>query len=451
MFITKKHLARRTILKGAGAAMGLPLLEAMIPAASAQNALEDPQLRAAFVYTPHGVELDEWVPKTQGADYEMSPILSSLEPYRDQLQIFSSMNLNKGNSIGSGHATSSCTWLSGALAKDTKGADVQAGTTIDQLIAQKISQDTPLPSLELAIEDAGHMIGVCDATASCGYLNTIAWSDDTSPLPMEINPRIVFERMFGYGSTTEERMQRIQTDKSLLDSIMQAAANMENKLGIRDQQRINDYLDNVREVERRIGQLERRMVDQGANLQTAPTEIPELYGEHVEAQFRLMALALQTDTTRVTSFMMSRELNQRTYPQIGVPDQHHGLSHHGDDDLEKIALSATLNAYHVDLFVEHFVNALANTEDANGSLLDNSMILFGSGMGKGNAHSKDPVSNFVLGGGAGQLMNGHHTDLIQEDGSSTPLTNVLLSMLDVAGVHLDSLGDSTGRVKIAKA
>tara|TARA_R110000772_G_scaffold210370_5_gene320914 strand:- start:1444 stop:2793 length:1350 start_codon:yes stop_codon:yes gene_type:complete len=449
MFITKKHLARRTVLKGAGVTMGLPMLEAMIPAASAQNAA-DPQLRAAFVYTPHGVILDEWVPTSEGADYEMTPILKPLEPFRDQMQVFSNMKLNTNNTTGSGHATSSCTWMSGAVAKDTSGADVEAGKTIDQMIADHIGQDTPLPSIELAIEDSGHMIGACDGTSSCSYINSISWKEATQPLPMEINPRIIFERMFGYGSTTEERLVRAQTDKSLLDSIMVSAASMESRLGIRDQQRINDFLENVREVERRIGNLENRMREQGSNLASAPVEIPELYDDHVRAQFDLMTLAFQTDTSRVVSLMLSRELNQRTYPQIGVPEQHHGVSHHGYN-AERMALHALINTYHVKLFSDYFVANLASIDDINGSLLDNSIIMYGAGMGDGNVHSKDPLSNIIVGGGAGQLRSGHHTDVISPNGETTPNANLMLSVLDVAGIHLDELNFSNGRIQITKA
>ncbi|MAY02354.1 MAG: hypothetical protein CMQ38_05165 [Gammaproteobacteria bacterium] len=449
MFITKKHLPRRTVLKGAGATMALPMLDAMIPAASAQNSA-DPQLRAAFVYTPHGVILDEWVPEAQGADYEMSPILRPMEPFRDSMQVFSNMKLNTNNSTGSGHATSSCTWLSGAIAKDTSGADVSAGKTIDQYMVDQIAGDTPLPSMELGIEDVSFMVGACDGTSSCGYINAISWREDDQPLPAEINPRTTFERMFGYGSTTEQRLMRAQTDKSILDSIMTAAASMENRLGIQDQARINDFLENVREVERRIGNLENRMREQGSNLAAAPIEIPELYDDHVRAQFDLMVLAFQTDTSRIASLMMSRELNQRTYPQIGVPEQHHGISHHGYNE-ERMALHALINTYHVKLFSDYFVAKLADIQDVNGSLLDNSMILYGSGMGDGNVHSKEPLSNILVGGGAGQLRSGHHTDVMTESGDATPNANLLLSMLDVAGIHMDNLGFSTGRIQIAKA
>jgi len=446
MFISKKHLPRRTFLKGAaGASLSLPLLDAMIPAASAQSNAAQRQLRTGFIYAPHGMIIDQWVPDTQGADYEMKPILKPLEDYREHMQIFSNMAANPRNTIGSGHASASSTWLSGAVAVDTKGADVEAGKTIDQIIAEAVGQDTPLPSIELAIEDSSNMVGVCDAASSCGYLNTISWREDNAPLPMEINPRIIFERMFGSGATTEERLQRAQTDRSLLDSIMHASSNMEKKLGIRDQQRLHDYLDNVREVERRIGNLERRMTEQGSNLQAAPVEIPEAYGDHVRLMFDLQALALQTDTTRVVSFMMSRELNARTYPQIGVPDQHHAISHHGYRP-EMMARHALINTYHVQLFAE-FVGKLHDTPDVDGSLLDNTLLMFGSGMSDGNVHSKDPISNLIIGGGAGKLRNGHHTAFEE----LTPLSNLLLSIMDVNGIHMDSIGDSNSRIKIDKA
>ncbi len=443
MFIHKKHLPRRTFLKGAaGASLALPLLDAMIPAASAQNSAHPRQRRTAFVYAPHGIILDQWVPATQGADYGMTPCLKPLEDFRAQMQVFSNLQANPANRIGSGHASASSTWLSGAVAKDTKGADVEAGKTIDQIIAEHLGQDTPLPSIELGIEDTSNMIGVCDGTSSCGYLNTISWRADTAPLPMEINPRTIFERMFGSGATTEERLQRAQLDRSLLDSIMQASGSLERKLGVRDQQRLHDYLDNVREVERRIGNLERRMTERGSNLQSAPVEIPEAYEDHVRLMFDLQALALQTDTSRVTSFMLSRELNQRTYPQIGVPEQHHSVSHHGYRP-EMMAKNAIINTYHVSLFAE-FVARLQATEDVDGNLLDNTMILYGSGMSDSNVHSRDPVSNLIIGGGAGRLRGGHHTAMPE----LTPLSNLLLGIMDVAGIHMESIGNSNGRIAL---
>tara|TARA_R110000803_G_scaffold54828_1_gene111646 strand:- start:3544 stop:4875 length:1332 start_codon:yes stop_codon:yes gene_type:complete len=441
-----KILDRRTLLKGVGATVALPLLEAMIPPTMAQGANEA-QLRSSFVYVPHGVILDDWIPSETGTDFKYSPILKSLEPFRDQVQIFSNLKLNTNNTAGSGHATSSTTWLSGAVAKDTSGSDVEAGTTLDQLISEHVRGDTPLPSMEMAIEDAGQMVGACDGTSSCSYINTISWKSPTIPNPMEINPRTVFERMFGVGETTQMRLSRTQLDKSLLDSIGAAAENMNKGLGAVDQRRMSTFLENIREVEVRISNLEKRMMEGGANLSTAPTEIPELYEEHVRAMFELQVLAFQTDTSRVSSFMLSRELNQRTYPQIGVPEQHHGVSHHGYNP-ERQGMHSLINQYHVKLFAEYFVGRLASIEDIDGSLLDNSMILYGAGMGDGNVHSKNPVSALVIGGGAGKLRSGRHVDMITESGQSTPIANLLLGMSDVVGLNLDSIGDSTGRIKV---
>ena len=444
MFITKKHLSRRTFLHGVcGVGIGLPLLDAMVPAAVAQGlTAAKPQLRVAFVYTPHGVILDQWVPKTTGADYAMSSILTPLNAFRDRLLIFSNLALNPHNKIGSGHASASSTWLSSAVAKDTKGADVQAGTTIDQMIAEKICQDTPLSSLELGIEDTANMVGVCDGTSSCGYLNTISWRTPTKPLPAEINPRSVFERMFGDAGTPEQRTARAQMDKSLLDSISDASATLQRSLGERDRARLHDYLDNVREIERRIANLEKRSSEIRLDVPDAPTEIPQLYEDHVNMMFDLQLLAFQADLTRVTSFMMSRELNQRTYPQIGISDQHHAISHHGNNPV-KVAMHAKINNYHVNLFAR-FLGKMHDSRDGEGSLLDHTLILYGSGMGEGNVHSHDPMSNLLVGGATGRLHGGQHIALPK----STPMANLLLAMLQTADIHLDSLGDSTGVLKV---
>ena len=437
MFLTKKHLDRRTVLKGAGAVMGLPLLEAMIPAVSAQTSK---QLKTCFIYTPHGVILDEWLPEETGANFNLSPILRPLEPYKDYVQVISGLS-GRPNTVGSGHATASCTWMSSAVAKDTAGADVEAGKTIDQMIAE-VSTDTVIPSIQLGIEDVGQMIGACDGTSSCGYINSISWADDNSPLPMEINPRTIFERMFGYGATTQERLTRTQTDISLLDSLRDATANLNSKLGVGDRARLNDFLDSVREVEQRIGRLETKMIEQGSNLQAAPVEIPELYEDHVNIQLEMIKLAFQTDTSHVASFMLSRELNQRTYPQIGVPEQHHGVSHHGYNP-EREALHALINTYHVAL-MSNLVGMLQRTEDVDGSMLDNTLIMYGSGMGDGNVHSHNPRSNLIIGGGAGRLGQSQH--IMHE--LAVPSANLLLSVLDIAGINVDSIGDSTGRIAI---
>lgn len=419
------------MLRGAGATLALPILDAMIPLASAKT---NPQFRAAFVYVPHGVILDEW-------NYD--GILRPLQPYQDQVSIYRGMKLNTDNTAGSGHATSSATWLSGAIAKNTAGADIEAGKTIDQLIADEIRGDTVLPSMQLGIEDISEMTGACDGTSSCAYINSISWDTDTSNLPMEINPRTLFERMFGYGATHKERLMRTSVDSSLLDSIMDSSATLRKKLGNRDKARLGDFLEAVREVELRIGNLENKLRAQGSNLSTAPFEVPELYDDHVKAMTEIMVLALQTDTSRVLSFMLSRELNQRTYPQIGVPEQHHGVSHHGYNP-ERQALHALINTYHVKLFTEGFVDRLANTPDIDGSLLDNTLIMYGAGMGDGNVHSKDPLSNLLVGGRNLGVQGGRDIDTLQPNGSSMPNANLLRGMLEKFDIHLDELGHSTG-------
>jgi len=446
MFITKKHIPRRAFLQGvAGVTVGLPLLESMIPALSAQSkAIVKPQFRAAFVYTPHGVILDKWVPKATGADYEITPILKPLEAFRDRFMVFSNLAENKGRQAGSGHASSSATWLSGALTKDTAGEDVRAGTTIDQMIAKKIGQDTPIPSLELGIEDVSNMIGVCDGTSSCAYLNTMSWSTPTTPLPAEINPRIIFERMFGDGSSAAARTARLQDDRSLLDSVTKAATKLQKQVSAADKTRVSDYLDNLREIERRIAQVEKRNQEAGPALPDSPVGIPELYEDHVGLMFDLQAVAFQADVTRVSTFMMSRELNSRTYPQIGVPDQHHSVSHHQYDKVQ-MEKHEKINTYHVKLF-SRFLAKLQNTQDGEGTLLDHTMFMYGSGMGDGNVHSHDPIS-VLMGGGAAGKLNGKGGRHIQS-AKGTPLANLLLTMMDIADMPLESIGDSTAKISI---
>jgi hypothetical protein len=373
---------------------------------------------------------------------DLKQILTPLAPFKDQLTILSNLAMRPDNVAGSGHATSNSTYLNGAVAKNTRGADVEAGTTIDQLIAREIGQDTPLPSLELAIEDNSNMVGICDGTSSCTYLDTLSWSSPTTPLPMQINPRVVFERMFGSGGTPEERAARARTDKSLLDAVLGSAGKLKTSLGGQDRARIDDYLDSLREVERRIGKLEQTATDTRLNVPDAPTEIPELYEDHVGLMFDLQHLAFQTDTTRVTTFMMSRELNNRTYPQIGVPGQHHAISHHGYK-AEQESQHAKINAYHVLLF-SRFLEKLRATPDGDGSLLDHTLLLYGSGMGDGNVHSKDPISSLLVGGASGKLAGNQHLRMPEH----TPHANLLVSILDLAGVHLERIGNSTGTIAL---
>ena len=440
MIITKKQLHRRTFLRGmAGVAIGLPLLDAMVPALEAASAA---QFRAGFFYTPHGVILDKWVPQQTGAGYEMTPILQPIAAHRDRFTILSNLSEHKGKQIGAGHASSSATWLSCAEAKDTSGEDVRAGKTIDQMIAERIGQDTPIPSLELGIEDVSNMVGLCDGTSSCAYLNTMSWRTDTEPLPAEISPRVVFERMFGDGSSAAERSARLQDDRSVLDSIIASAKKLQGNLGAQDKNRISDYLDNLREIERRIAQVERRNTDAQLAVPDAPVDIPELYPDHVNLMFDLQLVAFQADITRVTTFMLSRELNQRTYPQIGVPDQHHSVSHHRYNPAE-MEKHQKINTYHVSLF-NKFLDKMAATKDGDGTLMDHTMMLFGSGMGDGNVHSHDPISVLVVGGANGQHKGGKHLQLEPH----TSMGNLLLPMLAMAGIQKDNIGDSTGKIAL---
>lgn len=444
MLIGKKHLSRRTFLRGAtSVGIGLPLLDAMIPAALAQQlgGASSPT-RYGFVYTPHGYILKQWVPDTVGANFDVKPILTPLAPFKNQMTVLSNLAMRPDNVAGSGHATSNSTYLNGAIAKDTRGADVEAGTTIDQIIAREVGRDTLLPSLELAIEDNSNMVGICDGTSSCTYLDTLSWSSPTKPLPMQINPRVVFERMFGGGGTPEERAARARTDRSLLDAVLTSATKLKTTLGTQDRARIDDYLENLREVERRIVKLEQTTADTRLHVPDAPTEIPELYEDHVALMFDLQHLAFQTDTTRVTTFMMSRELNNRTYPQIGVPGQHHAISHHGYA-VDKEAQHAKINTYHVMIF-SRFVEKLRNTPDGDGSLLDHTLLLYGSGMGDGNVHSKDPISSLLVGGASGKLAGNRHIRMPEH----TPQANLLLSILQVAGVATEKIGNSTGTIAL---
>lgn len=443
MLIRHKHLSRRTFLHGAaGVGIGLPLLDAMIPAAVAQTLGTAPPTRFGFVYTPHGYILKQWVPDTVGNNIDLKQILAPLAPFKDQVTVLSNLAMRPDNVAGSGHATSNSTYLNGAIAKDTRGADVAAGTTIDQLIAREIGKDTLLPSLELAIEDNSNMVGICDGTSSCTYLDTIAWSSPTTPLPMQINPRVVFERMFGSGGTPEERAARARTDRSLLDSVLASASKLKTSLGGQDRTRLDDYLENLREVERRIGKLEQTATDTRLQVPDAPTEIPELYEDHVGLMFDLQHLAFQTDTTRVTTFMMSRELNNRTYPQIGVPGQHHAISHHGYK-AEQEAQHARINTYHMMLFAR-FLEKMRNTPDGDGSLLDHTVMLYGSGMGDGNVHSKDPISSLLVGGAGGKLAGDRHIRMP----AHTPHANLLLSVLNLAGIPATEIGNSTAPIAL---
>ena len=441
MIISKKTLPRRTVLRGLGTAMALPMLDAMVPALSGiSGRAAEPVRRLGWVYCPNGMAMDAWMPAAKES-LELSTTLSPLAPYRDQTVVVSGLAQGQAEALGDGngeHTRATATWLNGIHPRETEGADVRAGKTADQIAADQLGRTTPLGSLELAI-DQDFLVGSCDNGYSCIYMNTIAWRDETTPLPMQNNPRVVFERLFGDGGSTADRQSEFRKDRSILDAITSDLARLQREVGVGDQARVTQYLDAVRAIERRI-QLSEQKDTELPELER-PVGIPESYQEHVELMFDLTALAYQVDMTRVFTFMLGRELNGRAYPEIGIPDSHHGLSHHRYD-LEKLAQLAKINTYHVSLFT-HFLDELANTPDGDGSLLDHSLLMYGASLSDSNKHSHFDLPLLLVGGGAGQLKGGRHLQYPRD----TPMTNLLVSQLDKAGVRLDDgLGDSTGRL-----
>jgi hypothetical protein len=439
--VTRKHMPRRTFLMGVGATLALPLLDSMVPALTAQSkTAANAFSRLGFVYIPHGAVMDKWTPKGVGNTFELSPVLTPLAPYRERILVTSGLAHKQADSLGDGgadHARSSATWLNGVHPKRTEGEDVRAGTTIDQIAAQKIGQDTRFPSLEIATEDMTGLVGACDTGYSCTYMNTISWRTPTMPLPMEINPRVVFDRLFGDGGSPAQRLARMEEDRSILDEIAKQIPRLQSELGAHDRTRVSEYLDNIREIERRI-QLSEKQSAGNFEVPDAPVGVPDSFDEHVKLMFDLMALAYQADITRVFTFMMARELSQRSYPQIGVPDPHHATSHHQNDP-EKLAKLVKIQNYHVTMLA-HFLDKLKSTPDGDGSLLDHSMILYGSCMSNSNVHNHSPLPILVAGGGAGNLKGGRHLQYPE----GTPMSNLLVGMLDKAGVQEHSVGDSTG-------
>ncbi len=443
-FITKKHLPRRLFLKGAGVSLALPLLDSMVPALTAQTqTAAKPLLRLGFVYVPHGAVMSEWTPAKEGEGLELSTVLKPLEPVRDRVVVVSGLAHHQADSLGDGgadHARSCPTFLTGVHPKRTEGEDVRAGVTIDQIAAQKIGQDTQFPSLEVATEDMTGLVGACDAGYSCTYMNTISWRTPTTPNPMEINPRIVFERLFGEGGSAAEQAERRNEDRSVLDAITHQVKGLDARLGPRDRTRMSEYLDSVREIERRIQRASKQGATQLA-VPDAPVGIPDSWDEHVKLLFDLMALSYQADMTRIFSFMVAREVSQRTYPQIGVPDPHHATSHHQNNP-EKLAKLVKIQNYHISL-LSYFLQKLRATPDGDGNLLDHSLILYGSSMSNSNIHNHSPLPILVAGGALGRVKGDRHLKYPED----TPMANLLVSVLNKAGIEQDKVGDSTGPLK----
>ncbi|MGH7945085.1 MAG: DUF1552 domain-containing protein [Opitutaceae bacterium] len=440
MMITKKALPRRTFLKGMGATLALPLLDAMVPAATAATrSAANPVRRLGYVFMPMGCDITRWTPGgSDGKLGELSPILNSLGAVKEHVTALTNLELR--NAYPGSHATSNSAFLSAAKAKHTESSDYYLGTTADQLAAQQIGRETQLPSLELSM-DMLQTTGQCDNGYACVYQNNLSWSSPTTPLPPEAHPRMVFERLFGEGGSLAERRAALRKRASLLDLITEDIADLKRKLGPADQAKVSEYLDTVREVERRIQKAEADVAHSSlpADLDR-PLGVPAAYADHAKLMFDLQVLAMQGDITRVITFQLARETSNRTYPEIGVPDPHHPLSHHGNDP-EKIARMAKINAFHVSLFA-YYLERLKATPEGNGSLLDHSLILYGSGIGNPNVHDHTNLPILVAGGAAGGMKGGRHLRYNEP----VPLANLHLTLLDKVGVKIDSFADSNGKI-----
>ncbi len=438
MIITQKAIPRRTVLRGLGASLALPLLDGMVPAfAAMRNTAANPTRRLAVVYVPNGMMMEHWTPAAEGDAFDFPTILKPLEPYRRQIQVLSGLH---GVASEGPHARASTRFLTGVPSKPDDGSNLLGGVSMDQIAGRVHGRETQLATLELAL-DGRDFAGSCDDGFSCAYTNTIAWANELTPLPMENNPRAVFEMLFGDTGSTDPavRKARLSKDASLLDSVTERAADLSRELGGGDRVKLDQYLDAVRDVERRI-QMAEAQSDRELPVVAQPAGIPGTMGEHAALMFDLLALAYETDLTRVATFMLGREITGRTYAEIGVPDAHHPISHHQRDP-EKLQKLTKINQYHVQLFAD-FVERLRTTPDGDGSLLDHSMIVYGAGMGDSNSHTSENLPILLAGGGAGS--GGHHVRYPEE----TPMANLHLSLLDKMGVPVESLGHSTGRLPL---
>jgi len=439
MIVTKKALPRRTFLRGAGTALALPLLDAMIPSltALADTPANPAKLRRlGFVYMPMGCDVTRWTPPGGDKLEELSPTLEPLAPVKEKVAVVSNLELR--NAYPGTHATSNAAFLSAAKAKRTESTDYHLGTTVDQIAAQQIGRDTQLPSLELSM-DLLSVVGQCDNGYACVYQNNLSWSSPTTPLPSEAHPRVVFENLFG--EEGGDRRAALKKRASLLDSVTDELVRLQKTLGPGDRARVNQYLDSVRDVERRIQQAEASAKENPLPDRDRPTGVPASYADHARLMFDLQLLAMQGDITRVMTFQLARETSNRTYTEIGISEPHHPLTHHGNDP-GKIAQVAKINRFHVSLFAE-FLQKLEATREGNGSLLDHVLYLYGSGMGNPNVHDHVNLPIIVAGGAAGNMQGGRHL----KHKEATPLANLHLTLLDKVGVRLDSFADSSGQVE----
>ena len=438
MIITRKAIPRRTVLRGLGTALALPLLDGMVPALSAiRNTPARGMRRFGVVYVPNGMAMEYWTPKEAGAAFELSPILRPMEPHRDRTLVLTGLDPGRG---GGAHAGASTKFLTGVPGRMTDGTGIRSGTSIDQLLGQKLGNHTQLSSLELGL-DSRDFAGSCDAGYACAYTNTISWRNPTTPLPMENDPRVVFERLFGDSGSTDPvvRRTRIAEDRSILDSVTEKVDDLQRGLGAGDRRKIAQYLDAVRDVERRIHRAEEQSA-RALPLVQQPAGVPDGFDEYMRLMFELQRLAWQTDLTRVATFMIGREISGRTYNEIGIPDAHHPLSHHLDDPA-KIATMSKINTYHVSLFAE-FVETLRATPDGDGSLLDHSLLLYGAGMSNSNAHAATDLPIMLVGGAAGGLVGGRHLTYRRD----TPMANLLVAIMETLDVPVEKVGRSTGKL-----
>jgi hypothetical protein len=437
MFITKKAISRRAVLRKFSTSLALPMLDAMVPAFAADAVASQPRL--GFIYVGNGIVHRNWVPTTTGPEFDLPLNLAPLADVRDHLNVLSGLAHLEADTKGDGtgdHPRSSAAWLTGVHAFDRTrpGVEVKLATTADQLAAAAIGRDSPLPSIELSVDPPSQ--GACDS-GDCFYVSTVSWRNETTPNVAEMHPRIVFERLFGDGGSSAERLARMQSTGSILDSVLMEANQLAGSLGYGDTRKLDEYLDSVREIERRIQSAESRGA-QELSLPERPTSIPDTFEEHARLMFDLQVLAFQADMTRVSSMVLSRELSGLSYPNIGVPEGHHSISHHRDDP-ELIEKKSRIDTYHIQLFAE-FIEKLAQTPDGDGSLLDHSLITYGSGMGDGNLHRHTNLPCLTLGSLGGKIKTGQHIAYPEH----TPMTNMLLTVLDKVGAKVDSIGDSTG-------
>jgi hypothetical protein len=440
MFIRKLAVPRRTFLRGLGTTLALPFLDAMVPALSAATSAPP---RLSFLYVANGVIQDQWTPGATGAGFELTPILKPLEAVKNDINVLSGLAHLQADTFGDGtgdHPRASAAWLTGVHAYDRTrpGIEVKLATSADQIIARHIGSNTPVSSLELSVDYPTQ--GACDS-GDCFYVNTVSWRNDTTPNPAEMHPRVVFERLFGDGGTASQRLAHIRKTGSILDSVSQEVSRLASSLGSSDRGKLSEYLDSVRDIEQRIQNTDK----QGAHtfeLPDRPVDVPESFDEHTKLMFDLQVLAFRADVTRVTSMIMSRELSPRTFPNIGVADQHHAVSHHRNDP-ELIAKKAKIDTYQVQLLA-YFLDKLKATPDGDGSLLDHSLVVYGGGMGNGNLHRHTDLPCLLAGKLGGQFTTGRHLAYPE----NTPMTNLLLTILASVGVRQETLGDSTGGLNL---